>query len=373
MGTPAPAPLCGGVLTIDLDALAKNYRLLCAKAKPAETAAVVKANAYGLGVEKIAPTLYQAGCRIFFVAQLMEAIALKPHLPADAAIAVLNGVFPGEEAFAAQEGFIPVLNSLDAIKRFVALCHALRQKLPAMIQIDTGMARLGLDEGELEILQKNPEIFDIADIRLILSHLASGDETSNSTNATQLERIKKALALLPKRKTALANSGGIEQGADYHFGLVRPGIALYGVDPLGKRETEFKPVITLSGRVIQSRHVKAGQAVGYGGTFIMKRAGVVTTIGVGYADGWHRVLSNKGAAFIKNRRVPIIGRVSMDSITLDTTDLPDIPQEGDLVELIGPNQTLEMVAQDAGTIAYEVLTSLKNRYQRRYLPATSTP
>lgn len=358
----------GAIATIDLDAIAHNYNVLRMRVEPAACAAVIKADAYGLGAAQVGPTLYQAGCRIFFVAQLVEALHLKTMLPADVTIAILNGIQPGAEALTAEAGVVPVLNSWASIVAWQTLCHDKAEKLPAIIQIDTGMSRLGLDHDELNHLITDPAIFEAGDIRYIISHLASGDEAQNPSNQMQFAAMKAALAKLPDCPVAFANSGGIFLQADFAFNLVRPGIALYGVDPHGHVLTTIKPVLRLDARVIQSRHVQKGAAIGYGGSFTTTRPSIITTIAVGYADGWHRALGNKGAAYFDNQRLPIIGRVSMDSITLDATDLGcDALKPGDVVELIGNNQSLEDVARDAGTIPYEILTSLGKRYERIYL------
>lgn len=360
----------GATLTIDLDAIADNYKTLANMVAPAQCSAIVKADAYGLGAKHVGPALYEAGCRFFFVAELVEAFELKNVLPSDAEIAVLNGILPGAEEMTAQAKIIPVLNSWNAITRWQQLCQKQKKRLAAILQIDTGMSRLGLDHDELHHLISEPTIFADANIKLVISHLAMSDEEKSPANPAQLEAMKKALSKLPPCKVAFSASGGIFLGADYYFDMVRPGIALYGVDPLARRSTVIKPVLQLQARVIQTRHVKQGTAIGYGGTFITERDSTITTLSVGYADGWLRALGNKGFAFFQGKRVPIIGRVSMDSITLDTTDLGEnVPKPGDFVELIGKHQSLENVARDAGTIAYEILTALSHRYERIYLKA----
>lgn len=359
---------CGGVLSIDLDALRHNYLVLCRQARPAQVSAVVKADAYGTGVNHVAPVLYEAGCRVFFVAQLAEAFSLCKILAPDAIIAVLNDIQPGMAAATAEAGILPVINSLDSAAEWLALCRSRQQKLPALVQIDTGMSRLGLSPAELADTDTLHDLFTAADIRFIISHLACGDEPDSHINTAQLEHFKSMIVALPARPLALANSGGIFLGADYCFDLVRPGIALYGIDPFGRKKTPLRPVIRLEARVIQTRQVPAATKIGYGSTFTTQRPTWVSTIAVGYADGWPRYLSNKGAAWYKGTRLPILGRVSMDSITLDTTAFRKAPlKRGDLVELIGPQQSVEDVARDAGTIPYEILTSLGPRYARHYL------
>ena len=358
----------GGVLTIDLNALVHNYRILVRQAYPAKVSAVVKANAYGVGVDIIAPPLYRAGARMFFVAQANEAIELQSILPSDAHIAVLNDIQPGFAPIAAERGILPVLNSLNSIYEWQALCQKMQKKLPALLQLDTGMSRLGLDELEFEILADNPEIFDYADIKFIMSHLACADEPDSQPSFDQLSRMKAMLARLPKTPVALANSAGVFLGPDFRFQLVRPGLALYGIDPMGETGKFLRPVVSLEACVIQHRLVGEGVRVGYGGTYITKRPSRLATIAVGYADGWHRCLGDKSAAYFSGVRLPIIGRISMDSMTIDVTDLPeDILKRGDYVELIGKHQTIDEVARDAGTIPYEILTSLGRRYERRYI------
>lgn len=360
----------GGVLTIDLAALRHNYSVITQRIAPTRAAAVVKANAYGLGASRVAPAFYEAGCRDFFVAHLGEAIALKPHLNPDATIYVLNGLQPGSEAACARENLLPVLNSLEQIENWARLARTIGSKLPALLQIDTGMARLGLSAKELDRIIDEPSLLDGIDIKFVISHLASGDEPENPANAAQLATLTAALARLPKLPVAFSNSGGCFLEKTYYFDLARPGVALYGVGPAPRHDFEnpIRPVLTLSARVIQVRDVDEGAAIGYGGTFIAPRPMRIATIAVGYADGWFRSLSNKGCAFFGDTRLPVVGRVSMDSITLDVTALPeDTLKLGSLVELIGPHQRLEDVARDCDTIPYEILTALGDRYARIYV------
>lgn len=357
----------GGVLTIDLAALRHNYATVAAKIAPTRAAAVVKADAYGLGAAQVAPAFYAAGCRDFFVAHLGEAIALRPSLPGDATLYVLNGLQPGSEAACAREKIIPVLNSLEQVLNWHALAISLGQKLPAILQIDTGMSRLGLPANELDQLIEQAALLDAIDIKFIISHLACADDIDNPSNAAQLASLQTALARLPKLPVAFSNSGACFLDDSYHFDLARPGVALYGVGPT-HGDNPIIPVLTLSARVIQVRNVDKGAAIGYGGTFIAKGPMRVATIAVGYADGWFRALSNKGCAFYGDTRLPIIGRVSMDSITLDVTALAEGTLKlGSLVELIGPHQSLQDVANDCDTIPYEILTSLGQRYARTYV------
>ncbi|WP_412058272.1 alanine racemase [Bartonella sp. DGB2] len=353
----------GAIATIDLDALCANYRLLAQKAAPAVCSAVVKANAYGLGVAKVAPALYQAGCRLFFVVQPIEALELQPLLPPDAMIGVLNGIANGHEAMIAAAGIWPVLNSWQAVKNWQILCQNHQKRFPAILQVDSGMNRLGLDQDEQATLLQNLNIFKDIDIKYIISHLACADQSDHPTNKAQLSKFKALLASLPPCPVALANAGGILLGKAFHFDMVRPGIGLYGVDPQGHMPSRLKPVLGLEARVLQSRTVPAGSAIGYGGSAVVSQTSIITTVGMGYADGWPFALNNKGVAYYKGQRLPIIGRLSMDAITLDATQLGDkAPLPGDFIEFIGPHQSLEDVAKVADTIPYQILTALGRRY-----------
>ncbi|GAA5100941.1 alanine racemase [Bartonella acomydis] len=355
------------IATINVSAIIANYKTLAQYVAPAECSAVVKANAYGLGVHKIVPALYQAGCRTFFVAKIEEALQLKNILPSNITLALLNGLPHTAEEFVAQSNIVPVLNSWKEIESWQTLCQKKYQKFPAIIQIDTNMNRLGLDKKELQKLIKQPTIFEKAEIKYLLSHLANGEDSTHLSNKIQLAAFRKFLAKLPVCKVSFANSGGIFLGSDFHFDLVRPGIALYGVDPRGTQPTPLKPVLKLEAQILQSRSVDAGIPVGYGESFMTQRPSTLATISIGYADGWPRILSNKGTVYFNGHKLPIVGRISMDSIIIDTTDLNQKPQRGDWIELIGPHQTLEKAATDAKTIPNEILTSLSNRYQRVYV------
>lgn len=358
----------GGRLTIDLAAIRANYRLVSKHAKPAAAGAVVKADSYGLGAARIAPVLYQEGCRQFFVAHLYEALDLQPSLLADAQIYVLNGLQPGAETTCASAGVRPVLNSLEQIIAWSTLAKQRGETLPAAVQVDTGMSRLGLSPSEVEALLASPGLLDGVNVTLLMSHLACADEPSSAANGAQLMLFRALAERLPATTLSFANSGGVFLGADYQFDIARPGIALYGVNPADGGEVAMTPVCRLDASVIQLREIPAGAGVGYGLTY--KSIGPVrlATIAVGYADGWRRALGGRGGAYFNGVRLPIVGRVSMDSITLDVSLLAsgDL-RPGDRVELIGPHQTLEQVAADADTIPYEILTSLGSRYSRIYI------
>jgi alanine racemase len=361
----------GALLTIDLDAIGDNWRTLKEKAGRAECAAVVKADAYGLGARKVAPALYLAGCRHFFVAHLTEAIELRPALAADAVIYVLHGAHPGAEMECVTHGLVPVLNSLPQLAAWRRLAERLDRVLPAILQIDTGMARLGLSADELERLATDRAALTGIELKVIMSHLVSAEDQANAVNRAQLERFRAALARLPAAKASLANSSGIFLGPDYHFDLVRPGAALYGVAPVAGQANPLRAVIRLQGKVLQTRTIEPGTPVGYSHTWTARRWSRIATVAVGYADGYLRSLSNRGEARFEGIRLPIVGNVSMDTITIDVSDVPEGRMgEGSLIDLADPLHGIDEIASRAGTIGYEILTSLGSRYSRAYLGDT---
>lgn len=363
-----------GILSIDLAALARNYERLSADVAPAKTGAVVKADAYGLGADRVAPILYAQDCRNFFVAQFTEALTLRPLLPDDTAIFVLNGLQPGSEEECARDGIIPVINSLEQWRRWADTAAALGRELPAVLQFDTGMSRLGLPQEDrpalIELLQAESRI----DVLFMMSHLASADDPDSSQNEDQRGEMERIAAEFPHLPVCVANSGGIFLGEAFHGTLARPGIALYGGAPMTGVKNPIEPVVRLDVAVVQVRTVPAGARVGYSGTHVTIRETRLATIAAGYADGLPRSLSGRGAVYCDGVRLPIVGRVSMDSIIIDISALPsDRLMLGSLVEVLGPNQTLEDFARDAGTISYEILTGLRHRYQRHYRHSPPSP
>ena len=363
-----PWETAGAILRIDLGALADNFLILRQQVTPAAVGGVVKAGGYGLGAELVTRTLLGAGCRHFFVAHLSEAAALKPALGADVALFILNGLQPGAEAECAALGATPVLNSLDQIERWGNLARRLGRPLSAAVQVDSGMARLGLPPDEVAILVDQRERLAGIDLRLIMSHLACADEPDALFNQRQLHDFEAFARRFPDVPRSLDNSGGsfLPRG---HFEIVRAGIALYGGAPR-PGPNPMRPVVALEARITQLRTIPPGAGVGYGLTHRCNRQSRIATIPVGYADGWPRHLSNCGSVFIGGIRVPIVGRVSMDSITLDVTRVPAaLLHPGAPVELIGDHQTIDDVAADAGTISYEILTQLGRRYRREIIAA----
>ena len=367
---PAARRACA-FLTIDLAAIQANYRRLQREAGGVEVAAVVKADAYGLGATQVGPALARAGARRFFVAQIGEAIALRAALAEacpEAAIHVLQGPLPGTEADFLEHDLIPVLNSLEDLALWRGLAEQKGEALPAVLHIDSGMNRLGFDPAALEILAKDHGHLGGIRLTAIMSHLACAEEADNPMNAAQRDAFSAALKRLPQAPVSLANSSGIFLGPGYHFDLLRPGVALYGINPTPGKPNPMNQVITLKGKVLQVRDVDAPQSVGYGAAHRVTGATRLATVGVGYADGYLRSLSGRGGAFIGGQRVAVVGRVSMDLITLDVTSVPqEMVRPGALVDLLDPQHGADALAEEAGTIGYEVLTALGQRYHRSYL------
>lgn len=362
-----PAEACGGVLCIDLSALEGNYRHLSKLSGPARCAGVVKANAYGLGAEIVSRVLLSAGCRTFFVAQLNEATALRPSLPEGIDLCVLNGLAPGVEALAAAADIIPVLNSFDQLLAWSRTARDLGRRLDAIVQVDTGMSRLGMSPDDITRSLASPEIFAPLNLRFVMSHLGCADEPDHPANAAQLAAFEAIRARLPQAPASLANSAGTFLGPAYHFDLCRPGAAVYGID-VGPRMHGIRPVVSVHARVAQVRTIPAETYVGYGYAFRADRPMRLATLMVGYADGWSRHFSNKGVVYCDDIALPIIGRVSMDSCTIDLSALPEGRlKAGDLVELLGPHQSADAAATRIGTIGYEMLTQLGHRYHRTYI------
>ena len=356
-------------LTVRLDAIAANYRTYRRMTGPCAVAAVVKADAYGMGAQQVAPALAEAGCDSFFVARLEEGVALRKLVP-NARIFVLDGAHPDAVPALLTHRLTPALNSLAEIAGWSAAAAAARASLDVVVHVDTGMNRLGLPPEELAVLaaQSATRLAGL-NLVLVMSHLACGDEPDNRMNAEQLSRFKTALAMLPPAPASLAASHGAMLGVDYHFDVVRPGVALYGANPQNSAQNLMQTAAFLTARVLQVRRIDTGDSVGYAATFRAKRPTMLATVALGYADGIPRTLSNRGVAAIAGVRAPIVGRVSMDLTVLDVTDLPRAPRPGDEVELLGDTVTLGEVASCAGTNEYEILTRLR-RTPRVYQKAS---
>ena len=360
-----------GALTVDLRAIAENYRRLKEAFRGRPLAAVVKADAYGLGAAKVAPVLVKEGARTVFVAQVEEALALRPLLDAchpAVALYVLNGLMPGTEADLAENNILPVLNSLGEIDAWRAEAARRETALPAAIQVDSGMNRLGLPGDELAVLGKTPERLEGVVPTCIMSHLACADDPQHPLNAAQLAAFRAARRILPPAPASLCNSSGIFLGPDYHFDLGRPGAAVYGVNPTPGASSPVLPVVRLRARILQVRAIDAPQSVGYGATHRATGPAQIATIAAGYADGYLRSISGRGSAWVDGQEVPVVGRVSMDLLALDVTKVaPEAVRPGRMVDLLGPQHGVDELAREAGTIGYEILTSLGRRYHRTYL------
>ncbi len=354
-------------LTIDLDALAHNYAALRREAAGAEVAAVVKADGYGLGARPIALRLHAQGARTFFVARVSEGEALRQALgehPAD--IFVLDGAPPDSSPRLRAARLIPVLSSLEQVARWGAEAHG-GPALPAALHVDTGMNRLGLRAEQAWSLVSDPARLSGLRVIHIMSHLACAENPGSPANARQLAAFRTARALFPDARASLANSAGTFLGPDHRFDLVRPGISLYGGGPRGHTDERLRPVATYEASILQVRDVAPGETVGYGGTYRAERPLRAAIIAAGYADGLLRSASPGAYAALHGRRAPILGRVSMDLIALDVTDIP--AREGDLAQLLGPEAPIDEIATLAGTIAYELLTRISARAERRYIGA----
>ena len=324
-------------LTVDLDALAANYRAFRARA-PDGVAAVVKADAYGLGMAPVAARLAAEGCTRFFVATEAEGLALRETLAGDCDIYVFSGE-------ASAEGLVPVVNQPSQLRGG-----------PVAFHVDTGMQRLGFAP---EDVPDHPEAV------LLLTHLACADTPDHPLNAVQLERFEAVAARFPGVPVSIANSAGILNGVR---GIGRPGIGLYGGNPYSDRDNPMRTVATLEGQVLQVRRVRAGESLGYGASRVLARDTTVAVVGAGYADGVPRLLSNRGAVAVRGIRLPILGRVSMDLTQVDATDVA--VDRGDWVEFFGPTVGVDEVAAWSDTMAYEVFTGIGRRVARRYRPAT---
>jgi alanine racemase len=357
----------GAVLDIDLGAIVANWRALSLRHPSGPIAGVVKANAYGLGAREVAPALYGAGCRRFFVALLDEALAIRPLVPG-AMLAVLNGLGRGTTADCIAQDITPVLGSLAEIETWAEAARATGRSLPAILHVDTGMSRLGLSAAELKRLRDEPGRLAGIALRYVMTHLVSSEVADDPLNEVQLRRFADACADLPAAARSVANSSGIFLGPRWGSDLARPGAALYGINPTPDRPNPMRLPVRLRTRVLAVRQIEPGDNVGYNATWQAARPSRIATAAIGYADGWHRALSNRGVAIFDGRPVPLVGRVSMDLTTFDVTEHPRV-QPGEWLELIGPGQTPDDVAALAGTNGYEILTSLSRRFHRIYRPA----
>ncbi|WP_091135109.1 alanine racemase [Microvirga guangxiensis] len=365
--------MAGGLLHIDLAALASNWRTLRDNAGSAEASAVVKADAYGTGIEQAVPALAQAGCRTFFVAHLSEAIRVRAVAP-EATIYVLNGLFPGTCSTYVEHDLRPVLGSFEEIEEWASFCRSQGGKREAAIHVDTGMNRLGLTVQQGLTLKDRAELKDF-ETALLMSHFVSAEESDNPLNIRQIEAFRAVRETLPGVRASLANSSGIFLKEKPHFDLVRPGYALYGGNPTPDHDNPMSPVAGLKARIVQLRWVE-DDTVGYNARWLALGRRRIATLSIGYADGYPRSASARGKSgeellagqvLVAGHPCPFAGNVSMDLITVDVTDIPENEvRRGDTVTMIGGSLTIDEVGRRAGTIGYEILTNLGRRYARTY-------
>lgn len=361
-------------LTIDLNALVKNWQFLKQKSGSAECSAVIKANAYGLGIEPVATALTEAGCKTFFVAMAEEGERVRAVSP-EARIFILNGIFADTMDVIAEHNLSPVLGNVDQ----VALWATRGNGGACALHVDTGMNRLGMDVEEALHLSENKSMLSRLNAKVLMSHLACADDPDHDHNTLQHENFQKCTAQFGNLEHSFSNSAATLSRPDFQYDLTRPGVALYGGEALNDVANPMQPVVTAQSRILQIRHAKAGEKVGYGAEATLIRPTKIATISGGYADGLHRALSGVGVplraarktganVWLEGHLAPILGRVSMDLITVDVTDVPDqVLEQAKWVELFGKNIAVDDAARACGTIGYELLTSLGGRYHRKYL------
>ncbi|MGB7288391.1 MAG: alanine racemase [Salaquimonas sp.] len=369
-------PHSNGRLTIDLDAIVSNWKKLAGKSTHKNCAAVVKADAYGLGAERVAAALYKAGCRDFFTATIAEGIYVRKIAP-DARIYIFNGFNSAAEKDYRKHRLTPVINSPVGIEYWLS---KKRPNMRCALHLDTGINRLGLTADQFADLPKDPARLAMLNPELVISHFACADDPEHPLNARQIEAFTKAVAHFPNARKSLANSAGVFLSRSAHFDLLRPGISLYGGDAVNNVRNPMKPVVRLEGRIIQRKWARKGESVGYGAPEKLKRDTLLAVVAIGYADGLHRAASGAGTLFrnkthspggmgmIGKHKVPILGRISMDIATFDMTDIPErLMAKTEWIDLINKDLRVDELAAAAGTIGYEILTSLGRRYERVYV------
>jgi alanine racemase len=374
---PAPAPEAapkegeaGGILTVDLAAIEANWKMLAGMTMPVECTAVVKANGYGCGIEPVTRRLAKAGCRTFFVADLAEARRVRAVAP-DAAIYVLNGIMPGSASAFAEGSFRPVINSVTELAEWDAFTSQNSWRGGAALHVDTGMNRLGVSVQEATAIAPRIQSENHG-FTLVMSHLACAETADHPLNDRQIRLFREIRIMYRGIPASLANSSGIFLGGTVFCDLVRPGVALYGANPTPGKKNPMRPAVELKAHIIQVRTVNRGESVGYGAGWTAGRPSRIAVLPVGYADGLLRSAGagkGKPAAeiVIAGRRCPLVGRVSMDLLAADVTDVAEGGvRRGDLATLIGNGASVDDLAAGMGTIAYEVLTSLGRRYHRIY-------
>jgi len=367
----------GGQLSIDLGALARNWRALDKVSAGALTGAVVKADAYGTGITMASKALHAAGARFFFTATVDEGMAVRAAVP-EAHIFILNGLYPGATNLYVRQNLMPVLSSMAMLEEWLAKCLERNEAYPSALHFDTGMNRLGFRLNEASVVRDRLQALGYAP-QMIMSHLACADQPNHEKNRTQLALFGSVMTQFPGVPASLANSAGLMTGRDYHFQMVRPGIALYGGRAVTGRKNPMAPVVTLHVPILQVKEARTGESVGYGASHSLSRDSRLAVISHGYADGYLRSLSASntrpgGKVVIRGKVCPVIGKVSMDQITVDITELGlDIPSPGEGAEVLGNILDVDDQGDAGGTIGYEILTSLKGRYSRNYIGDGNLP
>lgn len=353
-------------LDIDLNAVVANWRLLAQNNRQGQTGASVKADSYGIGVAQVAPALAAAGCKHFFVANLAEAVALRPLLP-NVQILTLNGLAPHAAADFVAHDITPVLSSLRDIALWRAQAKGQERPLPAFLHLETGLHRLALDPQELAKLTEDPTLLEGIKVETVMSHFINAEAPEDPRNQLQLERLLSLSRHFPEAKRSIANSAGCFLGPRFQLDLTRPGAALYGLNTSPLQPRKMHPVVRLCAPILQIHELPVGAQVGYGGLWTAQRPSKIATVGVGYGDGFLRSLTNQATAYFDDKPVPLVGRVSMDLATFDVTDVAALP--GNLLVLLDTRHGADELGREADTIGYEILTSLGRRYQRRYIGA----
>lgn len=362
------------VLIVDLDAIADNWRSLNTVTNKAETAAVVKANAYGLGMKEVVQRLVQEGCRTFFVALPQEALNLRNTIDNyDINIVCLNGLC-GQAEMMIEKDIIPVINNHEDLSAWTLAARESGHRLPAVFHFDTGLNRLGFNMSDAETIAQDNKWQQHLDLVLIMSHLACADEPDHPLTDIQNWRFQRILENFPDIPASLAASDGIFRGASKHYDLVRPGIALYGGNPTPERGNPMKSAVTLTAPILQIRTADQDGTVGYGATRNISKGQRLATIAYGYADGLFRSTSNKAQFYYDGHVLPVLGRISMDVTVVDISEVPEGELEvGDHIVVLGQYQSLEDLARPSGTISYELLTALGNRFERHYVTKKNNP
>jgi alanine racemase len=367
---PPSVPLA---LVIDLEAVSHNYRTLCARLKKgAFCAAVLKANAYGMGVKEVSSHLYQIGCRHFFLAHLTEAIELQCFVGQDASIYVLNGLRQGDEAVYARYNLIPVLSDPAQVQIWNAFSKKKQKCLKAALHFDTGMTRTGIPSQHIKSL----DLANLShtEIVCVMSHLACAYQASHPMNETQRLLFESIQSRFPFALASLSGSGGFFIAPKYHYDLIRAGLALTGCrSTMAGRDYALKPALKAYAQILQINEIARGESIGYDATFTALQPSRIATVGVGYADGYLRSLSNRGEVYFDGHSLPVVGRISMDLFTIDVTDVPSTQiHAGDWVELFGDNIHADKLAEKAGTVSWELFTRMGARFERFYLNAEKT-